>query len=188
MSDHQNKEVKSQEDILADMKRLSEEVKKNVANQQLLNFEADLGEEDLETSYENDAPNLVANPDVSHRLWYTMQQMMINNLPRIDNRKPMTLERKKSNDVIKDFNSKIFAEKSLFLNRGKEVDKNGRRGSDQRQAYIPDFLKIAYDIVVKWVAQGASPMDLFLAFYDLNVERGYRKEGRTTNSSEDQPA
>lgn len=174
MSKKKATEIKSNEEILADIKRLAEQVKQNVASQQSLNLDAELGEEDLDTTYEKSAPNLIANPDVSHRLFYTMQQMMINNLPRVDNRKPMTLERKKSNDTIKNFNAKIFAEKSLFLNRGKEVDKNGRRGSDQRQAYIPDFLNTSYDTVVKWVAEGADPWDLFLAFYELNVDRGYR--------------
>lgn len=176
MSKKKETEIKSKEDILADMKKLSEQVKQNVASQQSLNLDAELGDEDLDTTYEKAAPNLIANPDLSHRLFYTMQQMMINNLPRVDNRKPMTPERKKSNDTIKRFNAKIFAEKSLFLNRGKEVDKNGRRGSDQRQSYIPDFLQTAYTIVGKWVAEGADPWDLFLAFYELNVERGYRQK------------
>jgi len=33
----------------------------------------------------------------------------------------------------------VYDEKSLFLNRGKEKDDRGIRGSDERQTYIPNF-------------------------------------------------
>jgi hypothetical protein len=166
----------SDEQILAEMKALSEKVKQKNEIQSQLFAHVDLGEEDLDTSFE-EVLNTTADPETSHRLYYTTMMMMRANLPKANNKKPVSDEQRKRNADIKKFNAKIYAEKSLFLNRGKEIDDRGIRGSDERQTYIPNFLKVAYDMVHKWVAQGAHPWDLFLAFYELNKERGYRVEG-----------
>jgi hypothetical protein len=107
-----------------------------------------------------------------------MQMTIRANLPKQNKKHPISLEQQRKNKEIKKFNDKVYAEKKLFLNRGKDVDEKGIRGSDERQAYIPNFLKVAFDIVNLWVADGAVPYDLWYAFYKLNKERGYRKEGK----------
>jgi hypothetical protein len=186
MAKIENKNKLSDDEILDNMRLLAEQVKNNVTSQQHMLFDANgLGDEDLDTTYEDIAPNITANPDESHRLYYTMMMTMRSNLPKADNRRPITLERKKANDQIKKFNEAIYSEKKLFLNRGKEVDKNGIRGSDERQGYIPEFLQVAFDVVHKWVSTGANPLDLFIAFYELNKERGYRKDANTEKKTTD---
>ena len=170
----------SEKEILEEMKALAEKVKQPHAIQPQIFAYNDLGDEDLDTSFE-EVLNTTADPETSHRLYYTTMMMMRANLPKANKRKPVSLEQKKKNDEIKKFNAKIYAEKSLFLNRGKEINERGIRGSDERQTYIPNFLKVAYDVVHKWVATGADPWDLFLSFYELNKERGYRKEGSKNN-------
>lgn len=165
----------SDEQILAEMKALSEKVKQKNEIQSHLFSNVDLGEEDLDTGF-NEVLNTTADPETSHRLYYTMMMMMRANLPKANNKRPISDEQKKRNTEIKKFNAKIYAEKSLFLNRGKDIDHRGIRGSDERQTYIPNFLKVGYDVVHKWVAQGADPWDLFVTFYDLNKNRGYRKD------------
>jgi len=166
----------SDEQILADMKALSEKVKQKNEIQAHLFSSSDLGEEDLDTSFE-EVLNTTADPETSHRLYYTAMMMMRANLPKANTKRPISEDQKKRNAEIKKFNAKIYAEKSLFLNRGRDLDERGIRGSDERQTYIPNFLKVAYDVVHKWVSQGADPWDLFVTFYELNKERGYRKEG-----------
>ena len=172
-----SKNKKSDEEILADMKMLSDKVKQNTVISPSLFANLDLGEEDLDTSFEKEVLNTTADPEKSHRLYYTMMMTTRANLPKQNKKRPITLEQQAKNKEIKKFNEKIYAEKSLFLNRGKEKDNRGIRGSDERQTYIPNFLTVAYDVVHNWVANGSNPYDLFLAFYELNKERGFRKEG-----------
>jgi hypothetical protein len=166
---------KTDDEIRADMKLLSEKVKQNVTITPSLFPNINLGEEDLDTNFEKEILNTSADPEKSHRLYYTMMMTMRVNLPKANKKRPITPDQQKKNKEIKIFNKKIYAEKSLFLNRGKDRDNRGIRGSDERQTYIPNFLTVAYDVVHNWVANGSNPYDLFFAFYELNKERGYRK-------------
>jgi hypothetical protein len=165
----------TEEERLAEIKMLSEKVKQKVTIQPSLFESIDLGEEDLDTTFEKEILNTTADPEKSHRLYYTMMMTMRANLPKTNNKKPITVEQEKKNKEIRDFNQKIYAEKSLFLNRGKEKDNRGIRGSDERQTYIPNFLTVAYDVVHRWVSEGSDPYELFFAFYELNKEKGYRQ-------------
>ena len=166
----------TEEERLAEIKMLSEKVKQKVTIQPALFENLNLSDEDLDTTFETEILNTTADPEKSHRLYYTMMMIMRANLPKANNKKPITIEQKQKNKEIKDFNQKIYAEKSLFLNRGKEKNNRGIRGSDERQTYIPNFLTVAYDIVHKWVSEGSDPFGLFFAFYELNKERGYRNK------------
>jgi hypothetical protein len=169
MEENKNKEQnKTQKDIFDEIKKLSEKANEISDSEQLGLFpNIDLGEEDV--IFDASLINDTADPDRSHKLYYGMMRLMIGNLPRgIENKK---------------LRRYIYDEKLLFLNRGKEIDKNtGVRGSDSRMTYIPNFLEVAFDTTVNWVKSGGTPFDLFLAFWDLNESRGYHKEDNGENS------
>ncbi|RNI27355.1 hypothetical protein EFA69_14535 [Rufibacter immobilis] len=160
----------SEEEFLADMKKLSDRAKEVTGVQTGLFDGADLGEEDLDTSFDIANLNDTADPDASHKLYYTMMAVLRRHLPS-----------GKENEKLRRY---IYDEKSLFLNRGKAKDEKGVRGSDERMAYLGNFLNVALNTVQRWVEQGAVPYDLYMAFNTLNRERGYhstenQKEGST---------
>lgn len=170
MEENKNKEQnKTQKDIFDEIKKLSEKANEISDSEQLGLFpNIDLGEEDV--TFDASLINDTADPDRSHKLYYGMMRLMIGNLPR-----------GKENKKLRRY---IYDEKLLFLNRGKEIDKNtGVRGSDSRMAYIPNFLEVAFDTTVNWVKSGGTPFDLFLAFWDLNESRGYHKEDNEENTN-----
>ncbi len=141
------------------MKKMSERAMEVTAVQTGLFDGADLGEEDLDTTFDVAILNDTADPDASHRLYYTMMAVMKKHLPS-----------GKENEKMRRY---IYDEKSLFLNRGKAKNEKGIRGSDERMAYLGNFLNVALNTVQQWVEQGAAPYDLFMAFNILNKERGY---------------
>ena len=156
------KEQLSEEEILNEIKALSEKAKE-ISGPQLGLFEGvDLGEEDLDTAFDPSVLNDTADPDKSHRLYYTMRSAMMRNLPK-----------GQQNKKLRQY---IYDEKSLFLNRGKEKNEKGIKGSDERQSYIGNFLQVAFDTVNRWISEGANPFDLYMAFHKLNEEKGYHKE------------
>jgi hypothetical protein len=157
-----NTESKSQKDIFDEIKKLSEKANELSDAEQLNLFpDIDLGEEDV--TFDSSLVNDTANPEKSHKLYYGMMRLMIGNLPR-----------GKENRKLRRY---IYDEKLLFLNRGKDIDKNtGIRGSDSRMTYIPNFLEVAFDTTVAWVKSGGTPFDLFTAFWDLNESRNYHHE------------
>jgi hypothetical protein len=63
-------------------------------------------------------------------------------------------------------------EKNIFLNRGKRKNEQGIRGSDARMAYITD-MEEALNIIAGCILDAATPVDLYIAFRDKNVERGF---------------
>lgn len=66
----------------------------------------------------------------------------------------------------------VNGEKLIFLNRGKVIGKDGRRGSDSRMTYNEDISEIA-QIVSEWVMTSRDPTKLYKRFYDLNEKYGY---------------
>jgi len=150
------------EEILAEIKRLSEQAQLNSSHQLDLLAGVDLGDEDVDNNFSDSVLQGTADPDRAHRLYYTMRRMMIDNLPK--GRKNLKLRRY------------VYDEKSIFLNRGKDKDENGIRGSDERMTYIDNFLQVGFNIVVNWVKEGANPFDLYMAFWNLNEGKGYHKE------------
>ena len=150
---------KSREEILADIRGLSEKSEKAAqARQNELFDDLKLDEEvdGLTTTFLKD----VADPDASHRLYFGMRNMMVRNLPKGPENKPLRQH--------------IYDEVNLYLNRGKQKDARGIRGSSGQMTYIPTFLEPAFDLVLRWVGAGANPFELYSAFEAKNTEMGYR--------------
>lgn len=147
-----------------ELKKMSDAAKQASGGQQTEFFNDDsLGDEDIELGFDTNILDDSADPQESHRLYYTIQGIMISNLPK--------------GAKYAKLRKHVFAEKSLFLNRGKDIDpKTGIRGSDQRMTFIANFLNVAFDTVVNWVKAGADPYELYMAFRKLNEERGYRQD------------
>lgn len=162
MAEKKKKEGLSDEEILKKIKEMSDRAKEITGKPGILQFE-DLGEEDTDTSFDPEILNDTADPDKSHKLYYTMMGVMKRNLPPGDG----------DNKKLRQF---IYDEKSLFLNRGKDKNEKGVKGSDERMAFIPNYLQIAFDTVHRWVSQGADPFELFTAFRDLNKRYGHIDE------------
>lgn len=178
MAKKKNSEIpKTEKQRLEEIRQLSENVKKITAEPQTLFDYNVLGEEDLDTEFDGNILNDTANPDESWRTYYTMMAALKRNLPR---------DPDKAKDAeYKILRRHVYDEKSLFLNRGKVKDARGIKGSDERQAYIGNFLQIALNTVKKWVESGGTPFDIYKAFYDLNVERGYRTSSEQTEPLSD---
>lgn len=151
----------SDEEIFAEIKKLSEKAKENSSFQQDLFGFADIGPEDIDDSFDVKKLEGLADPDTSHRLYYSMRRLMMDNLPK-----------GKANEKLRGY---IYTEKKLFLNRGIDIKDNGRRGSDERMTYIENFLQQAFSIITEWIKSGANAFDLYMAFWRLNEERGYHK-------------
>lgn len=64
--------------------------------------------------------------------------------------------------------------KNILLNRGNKKNESGIRGSDGRMAHETD-LELALNIVVNWVSQRGTAVDLYIKFFNKNVELGYRE-------------
>lgn len=161
-----DKQGKSQEEILEEIRLLSKRADEG-AGQPISLFEAgtDLGDEDIDLVFDASIiTNDTANPDKSHRLYYSIKRLLETNLPKGQQNKQLR--------------QLILDEKNLFLNRGIQKDKNGIRGSDGRMTYIPNFLEEAFNIVARWISSGGSSFDLYLAFWNINEERGYHKSER----------
>ena len=157
------KKTSIDEEILRQIKDLADRAKEISGQQAAFQFDEGLGEEDIDTSFNHEALDDTADPEKSHRLYYTMMGIMKRNLP------PGGGNNKK-------LRQHVYAEKSLFLNRGKDKDERGIRGSDERMAFIPNYLQVALDTTHKWVAQGADPFELFIAFRELNKRYGHIDE------------
>ncbi|MCE7063165.1 hypothetical protein [Dyadobacter sp. CY343] len=151
------KTKKDQTDRLEEMKKLIEQSKDMTSIQPLLFPLEELGDEDI--SFDSNIFSDIADPDKSHRLFFTMRRMLIDNLPR-----------GKENKALR---QQIYDQKNLFLNRGKALDKNGIRHSSGQMTYISTFLEPAFNVTADWVKSGGGPMDIFMAFYDLNKANGF---------------
>lgn len=150
-----NKANKTREEIFEEIKQLSE--KANQADGLQIPLLPDLPKQGLggfDLSFLNDT----ADPEKSHRLYYGMRRLMMDNLPK-----------GKDNKKLRQF---VYDEKNLFLNRGKELDKDGIRGSDGRMTFAT-FLEIAFQISAEWIKQEANPIVLWQMFYDENEKFGF---------------
>lgn len=101
----------------------------------------------------------VQNPEESHSLYYSIQRTLINHLPP-----------GQENEELRRF---VYDEKNLYLNRGKEIDASGIRGSDGRQAFL-HHLRTALIAVKRWAAEGGTAYDAYVMFRDLNKDAGFR--------------
>jgi hypothetical protein len=150
---------RSKEDILKEIKRLSDLGEKDTSKQIELFGIQDLGDEDIDLGIGKKLLNDTANPKRSYQLYYAIRRLLIEYLPK-------GAEHKKLRGTI-------YEEKNIFLTAGHTIDEQGIRGADSRQAYIPNFLEVAFRLVTEWVSSGANSFDIWQSFYDLNEERGY---------------
>ena len=156
MTEDEMKKIEAEREIrLAEMKDLVAKANK----QEPVELPFDLASEDIPLEGIDFSGS--ADPEKSYKLFYQIQSILKNNLP------------KGSDAATKKLRKDIFEEKNIFLNRGKFKDANGIRHSDGRMTYIEPFLTQALDIVLKWVSNGAQPFDVFVSFYDKNKELGY---------------
>lgn len=79
------------------------------------------------------------------------------------------LPKGKKNKPARDF---IYEEKNTYLTRGKRIKKDGTRGGDGRMSYISDADEML-QIVMDWIMENGTMVDLFNRLRDLNVSKGY---------------
>jgi hypothetical protein len=159
MAKETKKSSKSHEEILAEIHELSKRADETSSKQ----LDLPIGDEDIDPVISSNLFKDTADPEKSHRLYYGIQRLLRDYLPKGD-----------ENRRLREY---VYKEKNLFLNRGIEInEQTGRRGSDSRMAYIPNFLEVAFNEVGKWISAGSNSFDIYKAFWDLNEERGYHKE------------
>ncbi|OJW13444.1 hypothetical protein [Mucilaginibacter sp. 44-25] len=149
---------KAEQERLARLEKLKELVEK-ANNQPSVEIPFTQPDEDLGLEGIDFSTN--ADPDKSHQIYYQIQNILKNNLP------------KGSDSATKELRAIIREEKNIFLNRGKFKNAYGIRGSDGRMTFIEPFLSEALQISLNWVANGAQPFDLYQSFLDRNTELGY---------------
>lgn len=160
---------KSKEEIIKEIKELSDRAKQTSSHQLDL-IPTELGDEDIDLGFTPDQLKDTSDPEESYRLYYGIRRLLIDNLPTGPNNKKLR--------------QMIYDEKNLFLNRGIDIKDNGIRGSDGRQTYIAPFLKEAFNAVSSWIANGANPFDIFMTFRTMNEEKGYYTDKK--NDSDNQ--
>lgn len=96
------------------------------------------------------------DPDEKHAAYYHgLQKLLMDYLPKDTKVRRM-----------------IYDEKNIFINRGRAIGPDGRRGSDGRMASI-ELMEEAIEIVAAWLRGGATALELYMAFYEANERRGY---------------
>mgnify|MGYP006430529819 CR=1 FL=1 len=148
------------ENVLEDVRRLQEQAEKSRIDGKQLDLEWSSDEEEDEDPLGDEALKDVQNPQEAHDLYYAIRRELMQGLP--------------SREENKELRQFVYDEKNLYLNRGKEKDENGIRGSDGRQAYL-SHLTTALHTTREWRQQGGNAMDIYMSFRELNEEAGYRK-------------
>lgn len=144
---------------IKEMARLADiEASKSVAQE--FPFDRELSEDDKETI---EIIKDTQNPQVSYKLFYAIQGLMKQFLPK--------------GEQYKGLRDYAYELKNILLTQGKNKDERGIRGADSRQAFIAAELKIMYDLITDWVKNGAMAAYLIERLQKLNEERGYYYEG-----------
>jgi hypothetical protein len=149
------KDNKRTSEDFSDIKKLAEEADNNKGFE--LGFEDDFVEDISQLDFIDDKQN----PKESYRLYYTIESILRDHLPK--------------GDKYEELRKTVREEKIIFLT-GKRKNENGIRGADSRQAYISSHLKVALNAIFEWLSEGGNSFDLFLKFRKLNIEKGYFKE------------
>ena len=68
----------------------------------------------------------------------------------------------------------IYEEKNTYLTRGKRINRFGIRGADSRMGYIVDAEEML-GVIMVWIRQNGTMVDLFNNLRDLNIAKGYGK-------------
>lgn len=122
----------------------------------------DSGELKTEKEIRDFALGDVDNPEAKYEIYYHgIQKLLRQNLP-LGN----------SNENARRV---VYDEKNLLINRGKQKNLQGVRGSDGRMAYIND-LEMALKIITDWILNKGTTFDLYIAFRQKNEELGYYSE------------
>lgn len=157
MEDKKKKVKKTSEEIRNEIKELARKADKQAFSQ--LSILPD--EAESETTFDFGKLNLnIADPEKSHRLYYTVEGLLKKYLPKGPD-----------NKALRDF---VREEKNIFLNVGKKKDNKGFRHGDARQTYIDPFLEESLQLVIDWVRKGSNPLDLFDAFHAANIKYGFQ--------------
>ncbi|MEZ4772389.1 MAG: hypothetical protein R3D00_04340 [Bacteroidia bacterium] len=114
----------------------------------------DLELEDEDGEFDTSVLRDTQNPELSYKLYYEIRRLLMSYLPKGS-------EHKK----LRGF---IYEEKNIFLNRGKQKDAQGFRGSDGRMSYISSSLEIALEAVKEWIKTGPEPTAIWEKFNELN--------------------
>lgn len=123
-------------------------------------FDKELSEDDHNVL---DAIKDTQNPDMSYKLFYAIQGLMKQFLPK--------------GEQYKGLRDYAYELKNILLTQGKLKDKKGIRHGDARQAFISAELKTMYDLITDWVNNGAMAVYLIERLQVLNEERGYDYPG-----------
>jgi len=113
-------------------------------------------ESEIEFGFDLDKLKDTQDPDRSHRLYYSIRSLMMQNLPK-----------GKEHKKLRDF---VYEEKNDFLNRGNKKNAEGIRNSDGRMTYISSHLEVAFDAVFEWIKEGGNAYDCYDKFRALNKE------------------
>lgn len=123
-------------------------------------FTKELSDEDKQTI---DIIKDTQNPQLSYKLFYAVQGLMQQFLPK--------------GDEYKSLRNYAYELKNILLTQGKNKDEKGIRGGDSRQAYIAGELRVMYDLMTDWVNNGATAVYLIERLQKMNDERGYDYPG-----------
>lgn len=117
------------------------------------------GKIETESELKKFALGSVDNPEKKFELYYKgISRLLLKHLPKGT-----------ANKKARDF---IYEEKNTYLTRGHRKNEKGRRGADSRMTYLSDAEEIL-EIIVKWIFNHGTMIDLFTQLRDLNVSKGY---------------
>jgi hypothetical protein len=148
----------NREEVLAAMKRIEEEEQKLLAGWQTnldLKSPKDLADEE---ALDPDTASLLdnaENPPLVKKLWHNAQTAILKNVPQGSARKF------------------VLYEKGVFLRKSSS-------STDQKFTF-KTAAQAVYDIVDNWVRSGGDPIELGIAFWDLNEENGFHAKKRSTS-------
>jgi hypothetical protein len=162
MKENPNEKKVISSEILDSIKKMAEladiEATRSVAQE--FPFDKELSDDDKETI---EIIKDTQNPQVSYRLFYAIQGLMKQFLPK--------------GDQYKGLRDYAYELKNILLTQGKNKDERGIRGGDSRQAFISAELKVMYDLITDWVKNGAMAAYLIERLQKLNEERGHDLPG-----------
>lgn len=145
-------------DFLARLKQMSDEAQEDAEGRQgFLPFEM---EEVEDEPFRPELAGDLHNQKESYDLNYAIQRLLKQGLPRGEENRALR--------------QMVYDEKNLFLRDGVDRPLDGSPiGADSRQAK-PSYQRTAYAKTQAWAAQGGSAYDIFLEYYDLNKQMGFR--------------